>query len=142
LSVELSPGESWTLVATPRRRHSERRARSGAGGAAYARRQAHEAQLLGQSGLEDAPNRVRQLVLAADQFIVRRAVGDDPDGRSIIAGYPWFADWGRDTMIALPGLTLATGRPELAATILRTYAAFVDQGMLPNRFPDRGEALP
>ena len=63
----------------------------------------------------------------------------DPGGKSIIAGYHWFSDWGRDTMIALPGLTLATGRPEAAAGILRTYAQFVDQGMLPNRFPDAGE---
>ena len=76
-----------------------------------------------------------QLVLAADQFIVARG----PEGHSIIAGYPWFNDWGRDTMIALPGLTLATGRPELAACILRTYARYVDRGMLPNRFPDEDE---
>jgi predicted glycogen debranching enzyme len=57
----------------------------------------------------------------------------------VIAGYPWFGDWGRDTMIALPGLTLATGRPEIAASVLRTFGAFVSQGMLPNRFPDAGE---
>ena len=141
--VVLSPGDSWTLVAT-----AEEAALGSVasnldldGHDAYASRQAHEAQLLRQSGLEDAPDRVRQLILAADQFVVRRAVGDDPGGRSVIAGYPWFADWGRDTMIALPCLALSTGRPELAATILRTYAAFVDQGMLPNRFPERGEAL-
>ncbi len=134
--VVLSPGGSWTLVATAEEADLELAGRS-----AYTRRQAHEAQLLGQSGLESAPARVWQLILTADQFVVRRAVGDDPGGRSIIAGYPWFADWGRDTMIALPGLTLATGWPELAATILRTYAAYVDQGMLPNRFPERGEAL-
>src|SRR5690606_3210494 len=60
-------------------------------------------------------------------------------GKSVIAGYHWFGDWGRDTMIALPGLTLVTGRPEVAAGVLRTYAQFVDQGMLPNRFPDAGE---
>ena len=58
----------------------------------------------------------------------------------MIAGYPWFGDWGRDTMISLPGLTLATGRPEIASLILRTFARFVDQGMLPNRFPDVGDA--
>jgi predicted glycogen debranching enzyme len=130
----LSPGDSLTLVA------STEPAPDLDGGAAYARRQAHEIQLLGQNGLEEAPARVRQLVLAADQFIVRRAVADNPDGRSIIAGYHWFTDWGRDTMIALPGLALATGRTEVAAAILRTYAVFVDQGMLPNRFPDGGEA--
>jgi predicted glycogen debranching enzyme len=57
----------------------------------------------------------------------------------VIAGYPWFSDWGRDTMIALPGLALATGRYEIAASILRTFAGFVGDGMLPNRFPDGGE---
>ena len=58
---------------------------------------------------------------------------------SIIAGYPWFADWGRDTMISLPGLATILGRYDIAASILRTYARFVDRGMLPNRFPDSGE---
>jgi predicted glycogen debranching enzyme len=81
-----------------------------------------------------------QLALAADQFVVdRRDSQGIPRGKSIIAGYPWFSDWGRDTMIALPGLTLATGRAEVAASILRTFASFVNQGMLPNRFPDAGE---
>jgi predicted glycogen debranching enzyme len=81
-----------------------------------------------------------QLALAADQFVVdRRDSQGAPRGKSVIAGYPWFSDWGRDTMIALPGLTLATGRPEIAASILRTFASFVNQGMLPNRFPDAGE---
>jgi predicted glycogen debranching enzyme len=87
---------------------------------------------------EDKPPFIQHLVLAADQFIVARQVGDRP-GSSVIAGYPWFGDWGRDTMIALPGLTLATGRPAIAADVLRTFARFVDQGMLPNRFPDSGE---
>lgn len=80
-----------------------------------------------------------QLTLAADQFIVRRAIPDDSEGLSVIAGYPWFGDWGRDTMIALPGLTLSTGRPDDAARILRTFGKFADKGMLPNRFPDAGE---
>ncbi len=88
---------------------------------------------------EDAPGWVRRLVLAADQFLVRRKF-DAEDGASVIAGYPWFSDWGRDTMIALPGLTLVTGRADVAAAVLRTFARFVDQGMLPNRFPDSGEA--
>src|SRR5437660_6273672 len=83
-----------------------------------------------------APPWIRRLVLAADQFLVRRPLPDDPDGATVIAGYHWFGDWGRDTMIALPGLTLATGRPELARKILTTFARFVDRGMLPNRFPD------
>ena len=76
----------------------------------------------------------KQLVLAADQFIVRRG-----SGHTVIAGYHWFSDWGRDTMIALPGLTLATGRPEIAKSILAEFAKYISQGMLPNRFPDEGE---
>lgn len=84
---------------------------------------------------------VDRLALAADQFVVeRRDSRGTPRGKTVIAGYPWFSDWGRDTMIALPGLTLATGRPEIAAAVLRTFASFVNQGMLPNRFPDAGEA--
>jgi predicted glycogen debranching enzyme len=74
------------------------------------------------------------LTTAADQFIVARE-----QGKTVIAGYHWFADWGRDTMIALPGLALATGRAEVARSILREFANHVDQGMLPNRFPDAGE---
>jgi predicted glycogen debranching enzyme len=77
---------------------------------------------------------VRQLVAAADQYIVRRGAGS-----TVIAGYPWFSDWGRDTMIALPGLTLVTGRVDVARGILLEFAKHVDQGMLPNRFPDAGE---
>ncbi|MBW4614049.1 MAG: amylo-alpha-1,6-glucosidase [Desmonostoc vinosum HA7617-LM4] len=87
----------------------------------------------------DSPAWVNHLILAADQFIVDRSVPEDPHGKTIIAGYHWFGDWGRDTMISLPGLTLAAGRPEVARSILRTFARHVDQGMLPNRFPDMGE---
>jgi predicted glycogen debranching enzyme len=76
----------------------------------------------------------RLLTAAADQFIVARG-----DQKSVIAGYPWFGDWGRDTMISLPGLTLVTGRFDEARNILRAFAGTIDQGMLPNRFPDSGE---
>jgi predicted glycogen debranching enzyme len=86
------------------------------------------------------PAWVRQLVLAADQFVVKRPLPDSHDGLSVIAGYPWFEDWGRDTMISLPGLALATGRPEVARRVLATFARFIDRGMLPNRFP--GGAAP
>ena len=88
---------------------------------------------------KQAPEWISALHLAADQFIVRRAAAS-ADGTTIIAGYPWFSDWGRDTMIALPGLTLTTRRFAEAAQILRTFAAHVSDGMLPNRFPDAGEA--
>jgi len=89
---------------------------------------------------ERAPLAIRHLVLAASQFIVARPLPGFSEGRSIIAGYHWFGDWGRDAMIALPGLTLATGRPEVALAVLRTFARFLDQGMLPNDFPNSGES--
>ncbi len=78
---------------------------------------------------------VRALVAAADQYIVARG-----DQKTVIAGYPWFADWGRDTMISLPGLCLTTGRSDVARQVLLAFARVVDRGMLPNRFPDAGEA--
>ncbi len=77
-----------------------------------------------------------RLALAADQFLVQRG----QDLRTVIAGYHWFTDWGRDTMIALPGLTLVTGRFEDAKKILRAFAGHTSQGMLPNRFSDAGQA--
>lgn len=86
-----------------------------------------------------APDWIRQLLLAADSFVFARPMRDHPAGRSVIAGYPWFGDWGRDTMISLPGLTLAAGRRELARDILLTFAHYVEQGMLPNVFPGAGE---
>ncbi len=85
---------------------------------------------------EEEPGWLWQLVLAADQFVIRRALPEDPQGLSIIAGYHWFGDWGRDTMIALPGLTLSLGRQEIARKILESFARYVDAGMLPNSFPD------
>lgn len=126
----LQPGESITLVASTESDPTLD------GNAAYAERRAYEQSLLTQANL---PAEVDHLVLAADQFVVQRPTARDPNGRSIIAGYHWFSDWGRDTMIALPGLTLTTNRADVAASILRTYAEFVDQGMIPNRFPDVGE---
>jgi predicted glycogen debranching enzyme len=86
---------------------------------------------------EQEPEWLRQLVLAADQFVVQRTPPEDLEGRSVIAGYPWFNDWGRDTMIALPGLTLVPGRPEVARKILKSFAQYIDRGMLPNNFPER-----
>lgn len=88
--------------------------------------------------LERLPRRdliTERLALAADQFLVRRAEA----GCTVIAGYPWFGDWGRDTLISLPGLALATGRSAEAREVLRSLAARLDRGMVPNRFPDDGE---
>lgn len=90
------------------------------------------------SGGDELPAWIEQLVLAADAFVVARPIASDPGAASIIAGYHWFGDWGRDTMIALPGLTLTVGRADVAARILRTFARFIDGGMLPNYFPDSG----
>ncbi|PYM95928.1 MAG: glycogen debranching protein [Candidatus Rokuibacteriota bacterium] len=136
--ASLAPGETLTLVL------SAEVAPSLDGDEAWRRRTAHDAEVLtawrrAQPTAERAPAWIGQLVLAADQFVVRRPVAGDADGMTVIAGYHWFGDWGRDTMIALPGLTLTTGRPEVARQILRTFARFVDRGMLPNRFPDAGE---
>ncbi len=132
-SATLEEGGSLTIVAST----DENASRDGL--AAYAARQDHEARLLREAAISEESPELHQLVLAADQFVVRRPTDIDPEGKTIIAGYPWFGDWGRDTMIALPGLLLTTGRPDTAARVLRTFARFVDQGMIPNRFPDAGE---
>jgi len=79
---------------------------------------------------------VRQaLLIAADAFVARRG----KDKLTVLAGFPWFTDWGRDTMIALPGLTLTSERFDVARKILLTFAQFCDRGMIPNVFPDAGE---
>jgi predicted glycogen debranching enzyme len=92
-----------------------------------------------QAALE-APPWIRQLVLAAAQFRVARPAEDEPDALTILAGYHWFGEWSRDTLIALPGLALGTGRADLARSILHGIARFVDQGMLPNDFPESGQS--
>jgi predicted glycogen debranching enzyme len=138
-TATLEPGDALTLVV------SMEASPALDGEAALERRRGHEAEVLARwreaepTAARAAPGWIRQLVLAADQFIVRRPLAGDPDGMSVIAGYPWFGDWGRDTMISLPGLTTVTGRSEVAKRILLTFARFLDQGMLPNVFPDAGE---
>jgi len=84
----------------------------------------------------------QRLRLAADQTLVHRGPalpGFAPEPNTVIAGYPWFGDWGRDTLISLPGLCLETGRASIAKTILLNYAQSIDQGMVPNRWPDAGD---
>jgi predicted glycogen debranching enzyme len=95
---------------------------------------AAEAAALAAGAGESAPL-VEALAAASAHYLVARGAE-----QTIIAGYPWFADWGRDTMIALPGLTLTTGRQGIARQILLAFARVASQGMLPNRFPDGGEA--
>ena len=90
-----------------------------------------------------------RLAIAADQFIVARPAPEDlapgkqlrltPDRKTIIAGYPWFTDWGRDSMISLPGLLLCTGRYSEARGLLKAFASYTNQGLIPNRFPDTGD---
>ena len=147
---QLRPGETLTFLAT-----AEPEAAQPA--VAVAVEMQRRCSLL--RGLTQAPAWIQRLTLAADAFLVQRGGGSgaraalpdtggrelapqrtDSPGVTVIAGYPWFSDWGRDTMIALPGLTLATGRVGEAASILRTFASHVSQGMLPNRFPDAGTA--
>ncbi len=130
--ILLQAGDSFTIVAS-----TDPNATLD-GEAALAERVAYDHDLLMSSGWQDAPPEIRQLVLAADQFVVNRPSAHDPDGKTVIAGYPWFEDWGRDTMISLAGLTLTTRRPTIARSILRTFAGLVSQGMLPNRFTELG----
>lgn len=133
LRLTLEPGAAATIIATSEAQEPQSAAVS------LKAEQARQDQLLQTASACELlrstpdPQTVRQLVLAADQYVVGRR-----DGTTVVAGYPWFSDWGRDTMIALPGLTLTTGRHEIAATILRTFAEFVSDGMLPNLFPDAG----
>lgn len=116
-SVILSEGRGIDAVAASELEKSEIRRRS---------------RLVRRSGLESQTEKL--LVLAADKFVAARG-----SGNTIIAGYPWFSDWGRDTMIALAGLTLVPKRAEVARSILAEYALYVSEGLIPNRFPDTGE---
>ncbi len=151
--VTLQPGESLTFVASTEDpnplmgnrldvKNTDALGRILDGGTALENRRNYEQKLFKlwqQTNTEvapKAPDWIKQLVLAADQFIVDRRLENNPEGKSIIAGYHWFEDWGRDTMISLPGLTLVTGRQEIARLILETFAQYVSKGMLPNRFPD------
>ncbi|TAM81388.1 MAG: glycogen debranching protein [Acidobacteria bacterium] len=134
--VELKAGESALMVvSTDARPHLDERS-------ALDRLDEDRKTVMGQFGDVHRgvpiPDWIDQLALAADQFIVKRKV-KDTDEYTVIAGYHWFSDWGRDTMVALPGLTLVTGRPEVARSILLAWSGFVDGGMLPNRFMESGE---
>ncbi len=138
LRATIAPGGSLTIVASTEANASLD------GEAAFAKRQRESSALLAQfsaanvaitkgNSLPLAPY-VQQLVLAADQFIASRPLDGVPNAKTILAGYPWFSDWGRDAMVALPGLCLVTGRQWLARNILRTLSRFVSEGMLPNQF--------
>ncbi|WP_072013844.1 amylo-alpha-1,6-glucosidase [Myxosarcina sp. GI1] len=133
-SITLQPEAKLTVIASTEEKHTFNRE------TAYQRQRDRDLDLIeawnwhNKIDRHDSPPWIEQLVIAADRFIVDRL-----PGKTIIAGYPWFTDWGRDTMISLPGLTLSTGRFEIARDILRTFARYIDRGMLPNVFPDRGD---
>jgi predicted glycogen debranching enzyme len=136
--ARLNPGESLAIVATteattPLDGEASRTQRASREVTLH---EAWEAQ--NEESSSNAPGWLHELVLAADQFIVKRSLPEEPDGHSVIAGYHWFGDWGRDTMIALPGLALVTGRSDIAKQILLAFARYADAGMLPNNFPDAG----
>jgi predicted glycogen debranching enzyme len=140
--AELQPGEDCTLIAstegwetvhalTPQQALQAERAR--------------RERLLEQADPVARSGRAAELVLAADQFIVApfsrradsaRALAEGDQARTVVAGYHWFTDWGRDTMISLEGLTLTTGRHAEAGYILRTFLHYVKNGLIPNMFPE------
>lgn len=124
-SKSLKEGDKWGIIVS-----TENTERRDAFQLLQKEKERREALL--QSAQQD--ELLKTLTLAADQFIVNRG----EDLKTVIAGYHWFADWGRDTMIALPGLCLSTGRYEDAKKIIAAFAKTVSQGMLPNRFQDNG----
>ena len=142
IRVELAPGATVTVVASA----EEWDVISGTSAEeAFAAEYQRREKLLALANVEMTQTLLANLVLAADQFVITpetrrsdaarmRAGGDEP--RTVIAGYHWFTDWGRDTMISLEGLTIATGRIREAGSILRTFASYVRDGLIPNMFPE------
>src|SRR5260370_496955 len=125
LTFNLEPGKTAVVIASTEFRN-----------AAWANPLLHHEAVPRKSLLQNtnaSDELLTQLTRAADQFIVSRG-----EHKTVIAGYPWFADWGRDTMISLPGLTLATRRFDIARNILLEFSQYVDESMLPNRFPVSG----
>ncbi len=151
--IQIMPGERVTMVLS-----AEAEVQADFGSAqheaaieqAWTRHEQRVQQLLetanhAQEGLPQRDPVLARLVLAADQFIVARQVHTqdsrtESELKTIIAGYPWFADWGRDSMISLPGLLLSTGRYQEARDLLKAFASYTHGGLIPNRFPDSGEA--
>ncbi|HSF34395.1 MAG TPA: amylo-alpha-1,6-glucosidase [Candidatus Tectomicrobia bacterium] len=141
-SAELHPGQKVTLIASTESWPTVLALQADEAESAERRRRQR---LLAAAHPEAHSGTAAELVLAADQFIITpagrvadtaraRAAGDEV--RSIIAGYHWFTDWGRDTMISLEGLTLTTGRHAEAGWILRAFARYIHDGLIPNLFPE------
>lgn len=137
LEIVLSPGESTAVTASTVEQPS-----TDADALLETERARSTALLEGAQVAEAAPA-IQHLMMSASQFIVERKIpvsgAPATTGHSIIAGYPWFADWSRDSLLSLPGLLLATHRFELAESVLRSLAPFLRDGLLPNRFPSPGE---
>ncbi len=126
----LAPGETVTLTATVEAEPPD------APEEALAAEIARQKGLLAQAGVPPGDDAREALTLAADQFLIEKS--PRVARSTVMAGYPWFTDWGRDTMIALPGLCLTTGRHGVAREILTSFAGAVQNGLLPNRFSDGG----
>lgn len=131
--ASLEPGEplDWD---TELRRRSEATSAAGTRGASIV--PAAGSAAVDSTAPAPSPAVMQKLLRAANDFVVYRRTPDGQDGTSVIAGYPWFADWGRDTMISLPGLLLVPGRYQQAREVLTLFAAYVSEGMIPNRFND------
>ncbi len=143
--LDLEPGQDATLVFSTEEWDS---IRANSAADALEAELARRKRLVEQSAPAARTGFAAELVFAADQFIFTpvartgdearaRAQGDE--ARSVIAGYHWFTDWGRDTMISLEGLTLCTGRHHDAGYILRTFAQHIKDGLIPNLFPEKGQ---
>jgi predicted glycogen debranching enzyme len=143
--LDLEPGQDATLILSTEEWDSIRAVTAAdALGAELGRRK----RLVEQAAEPARTGFAAELVLAADQFVFTPVVrtGDEArakahgdEARSVIAGYHWFTDWGRDTMISLEGLTLTTGRHADAGYILRTFAQHIKDGLIPNLFPEKGQ---
>lgn len=140
--VELQAGEECTLVAST---ESWETIHALTPQEALAAEHNRRERLVEQADPAARSGRAAELVLAADQFIIApfsrqadaaRALAEGDQARTVIAGYHWFTDWGRDTMISLEGLTLCTGRHAEAGYILRTFLHYVKDGLIPNMFPE------
>ncbi len=131
----IAPGETRALVITI----DEGLAHAQGGAALLLETRQRNRALVACAGTSIASDAMCWLTLAADSFVAARTRRDGSDGRTIIAGYPWFEDWGRDAMISLPGLLLCTGRAREAQSVLNTFAEHMRDGLLPNRFPDESE---
>jgi predicted glycogen debranching enzyme len=144
--VVLAPGEEATLIVTVEDAHQRGAPRPPV--EALAREIARRAALIDAAAPALREGVAGELVLASDAFLIYPAARyepthqGEPRARTIIAGYPWFTDWGRDTMISLEGLALVTGRHVEAGAALRMFARHVRDGLIPNLFPEsRGEGL-